>query len=288
MTRPSDGVRGLDGEPTVVSISDVHGYLDRARSALRAVGDHPAFEPLVEADDGGRIHWAGNDYSLVFVGDLVDRGPDSRGVLELAHRLRAEAPPWRVRYTLGNHENGLCYPTPPDVDRYFANRVSDDERRRFYRLMLDGAIIAAYRGYEYTFVHAGAAEGVDATAANDELRTFASAAIDAVGTDADSEVHRRLFEEHDALLGYGEEEGGRGTDAGPLWLDFAHLPADAPPQVVGHTPHDAPTRKGNVVCGDVILRNADSPGGEAVLVETSDSLRALVRETAGGVSVREL
>ena len=31
---------GVDGEPLVVSISDIHGYLGSARSALRIVGDH--------------------------------------------------------------------------------------------------------------------------------------------------------------------------------------------------------------------------------------------------------
>lgn len=62
MTHPRDGVDGLDGEPTIVSVGDVHGYLGRARSALRAVGDHSAFDPLVETEDDGHLHWAGNNY----------------------------------------------------------------------------------------------------------------------------------------------------------------------------------------------------------------------------------
>jgi hypothetical protein len=37
------------------------------------------------------------------------------------------------------------------------------------------------------------------------------------------------------------------------------------------------------VCQDVVVKNADSPGGEAALVETPDSLRALVWEPDGGV-----
>lgn len=288
MTHPRDDVRGLDADPTIVSVSDIHGYLDRARSALTAVGDHPAFDPLVEADDDGRLHWAGNDYVLVFNGDLVDRGPDSRGVLDLARRLREEAPENRVRYNLGNHEAALLWPSPPDHDRWFADRATDEERREFYGLVLDGAVTAAYRGYEYTFVHAGAADGVDPAAANDELRAIAARLVEVVGADDDRPVHRRTFEEHADLLWHGGEDDARGPDAGLLWLDFAHLPADAPPQVVGHTPQVEPTRNGNVVCGDTVLENVDSPGGEAVLVETPESLRALVREFDGGVSLREL
>lgn len=285
---PRDGVAGLPGTPTIASLSDVHGHLDRCRSALVAVGDHPDLDPLVEPDADGRLHWAGGDYVLVFNGDLVDRGPDSRAVLDLVDRLRKEAPDRRVRYHLGNHENGLLYPTPPDVDRRFGQRVTDDERRRFYGWLLDGDVTAAYQGYRYTYVHAGAVDGVEAAALNDELRRVAATAIEAVGTDADAEVHRRVFETHDDLLGYGSSGDGRGPDAGPLWLDFSHLPADAPPQVVGHTPQDAPRVKGNVVCEDVVLRNLDSPGGEAVLLETPDGLDALVREADGGVSHRRL
>lgn len=32
-------VSDIDGEPSIVEISDIHGYLDSARSALLVVGD---------------------------------------------------------------------------------------------------------------------------------------------------------------------------------------------------------------------------------------------------------
>jgi len=83
-----DGVRGLDGDPLVVSLSDIHGYLGSVRSALRTVGDHSRYAPLVEADDEDRLHWAGGDeYVLVFNGDLIDRGPENEAVLALVERL---------------------------------------------------------------------------------------------------------------------------------------------------------------------------------------------------------
>jgi hypothetical protein len=41
---------------------------------------------------------------LIFNGDLVDRGNKNEAVLRMVSRLAAQAPPGRVRVTLGNHE----------------------------------------------------------------------------------------------------------------------------------------------------------------------------------------
>jgi hypothetical protein len=78
---------------------------------------------------------------------------------------------------------------------------------------------------------------------------------------------------------------GRGEDAGLLWMDFRHMPADAPPQIVGHTKQRAPTWAGRAVCENVIRTNHGSPGGEAVLVETPDALSTVTRQPDGSVSV---
>lgn len=75
-----------------MAVGDVHGDLERLIEILRHAG--------LAGEDGG---WAGEDASLVLLGDLIDRGPDSRGVLELAMRLSEQAP-GDVRALLGNHE----------------------------------------------------------------------------------------------------------------------------------------------------------------------------------------
>jgi hypothetical protein len=80
---------------------------------------------------------------------------------------------------------------------------------------------------------------------------------------------------------------GRGADAGIAWLDFEYMPEDAPLQVVGHTRQDNPRRRGNVVCQNVIRNNRREDGGEAVLVETPDSLVALGRDADGDVMDHE-
>lgn len=58
----ADSVEGLadagQEPPTIVSISDVHGYLEPARSALLTLTDHPEFDPLVISDEDGTPHWA--------------------------------------------------------------------------------------------------------------------------------------------------------------------------------------------------------------------------------------
>jgi hypothetical protein len=78
--------------PTFV-VGDVHGHRETLVALLRDAG-------LLDAGDS----WSGQDARLFLLGDLVDRGPDGIGMLDLVMRLEAEAP---VRCLLGNHEAGL-------------------------------------------------------------------------------------------------------------------------------------------------------------------------------------
>ena len=60
-----DIVSNISGTPAVVHISDIHGYIEDARSALLAVGETDTYDPIVVADDTGTLHWADNDYILI-------------------------------------------------------------------------------------------------------------------------------------------------------------------------------------------------------------------------------
>lgn len=280
MTAPPalNAVDGLDVTPLIVSLSDMHGYLADAERALLAVGEHPDYDPVVARDVDGDLRWADNDYVLVFNGDLVDRGPDSAGCVDLAFRLQDEAPAGRVRYHVGNHEEFLLFRALVDRD-WYCSTVSDDEWRAFLDRTVDGRVTVAYEGHNYVYSHAGSPNGVDCSRSNGRLT---SAAEEILTAGDDEERLRDLVEEYNDVFGVGDGDG-RGPGAGPLWLDFEHLPADAPPQVVGHTMHDEPTRTGNVVCQDVFRQNQGAPGGEAVLVESPGDLVALVRDDSGGV-----
>jgi hypothetical protein len=90
--------RGEDswhGVARIVAVGDVHGDYGQFFSVLRATG---------VVDTGG--HWTGGKTHLVQVGDRIDRGPDSRKVMDLVMRLEGEARKAGgfVHPLLGNHE----------------------------------------------------------------------------------------------------------------------------------------------------------------------------------------
>lgn len=90
--RPDPGTR-------IYAIGDVHGrtdLLDPLLHAIRADADRIGADRVGVADPGRRP-------LLLFLGDYVDRGPDSRGVID---RLVAPPPPGFTRLCLmGNHED---------------------------------------------------------------------------------------------------------------------------------------------------------------------------------------
>ena len=81
-----DSVSEFNGRPPIVEISDIHGYLEDARSALLTIGDTDGHEPIITVDDSDTIHWADNDYVLVINGDVIDRGPDNKATLADSRR----------------------------------------------------------------------------------------------------------------------------------------------------------------------------------------------------------
>ena len=134
-------------------ISDVHGCLDALQRLCNALGYDAAFGH----PEGRR---------LVFLGDLVDRGPDSLGVLSLVSRLVSRG---RALLTLGNHDDALLRRLcgePVDIHkgglaqtlaqmearadkRLFKKAVAAlYERAPIYLLLDGGALIVAHAGIE--------------------------------------------------------------------------------------------------------------------------------------------
>ncbi len=72
--------RTADAPPLIIAIGDVHGDFDDFCLILKRVG-------LVDE----RLHWAGNHAILVQTGDLLDRGPKERQVLDLVRSLEEES-----------------------------------------------------------------------------------------------------------------------------------------------------------------------------------------------------
>ncbi|HEX5069765.1 MAG TPA: metallophosphoesterase [Vicinamibacterales bacterium] len=83
------------GVERIVAIGDVHGAYDRFVAILKTTG-------LV--DD--KLRWSGGKAHLVQLGDVVDRGPDSRKALDFIQRLTrdAQGAGGRVHALMGNHE----------------------------------------------------------------------------------------------------------------------------------------------------------------------------------------
>lgn len=75
--------------PVTIAIGDVHGCNDLLIRLLAKIDER----------------YEGRSYKLVFLGDYVDRGPDSRGVLDTLLRVRRDRPD--SVFLKGNHEQAM-------------------------------------------------------------------------------------------------------------------------------------------------------------------------------------
>jgi hypothetical protein len=92
---PAATVCEWDGIERVVAIGDVHGAYDRFVEILKVTG-------VIDND----LRWAGGRTHVVQLGDILDRGDDSRKALELLRRLErpAQSAGGALHALLGNHE----------------------------------------------------------------------------------------------------------------------------------------------------------------------------------------
>lgn len=267
----------FDGTPAVVSVSDIHGYYEAVHSALTAVGE--VRDPVVTEDSSGQLHWADSNYLLIFNGDLIDRGNANKKVLETALRLKQEAPPGHVRLHLGNHEMAIMLPEVLYWPQTFSGQLTRDARITFLDQVRSGVWNVAFDGYNYTYSHAGCDSTFDPANVNARLRTCANEIRNEMtGKDADN-VQESIPSRYELIFGL--DGNGRGPDAGLLWMDFAHMPRNAPPQIVGHSRRTTVTKKGNVICQNTIRSNLQSTGGEAVVIETPSEVSVVTRDETG-------
>ena len=155
-----------DGQ-RIYAVGDVHGRLD-------------LFEELALAIEQDDLDAADADSTVVLLGDLVDRGPDSAGVVETARKWQARRP---VRILAGNHEE-MFLRSFDDIEmlRHFLRHGGrstlfsygiDKDAYNIATLaqvqdMMDAAVPAEHRDFlqgfedyielgDYLFVHAGIA-----------------------------------------------------------------------------------------------------------------------------------
>ena len=111
----------------VVAFGDVHGAYQDWTALLQELG-------IVDAD----LNWSGGKTHLVSLGDLIDRGPGSRKVVELLMKLdqQAEQAGGAVHMVLGNHEvmvmtGDLRYVSPQEFAA-FAEDETQAQRDALY------------------------------------------------------------------------------------------------------------------------------------------------------------
>ncbi len=112
----------------IVAVSDVHGAYGALIETLQ-VAD------VIDED----LAWSGGKTHFVVTGDLLDRGPDSRLVMDLIMRLEHEAPQagGRVHQLIGNHEvmnltGDLRYVADEEYAA-FLDMESEEEREYWYK-----------------------------------------------------------------------------------------------------------------------------------------------------------
>ena len=117
-----------DPSQSLIAIGDVHGDFDDFVGILQRIG-------LIDKQN----HWTGSKTTFVQTGDLLDRGPKPRPVMDLMMALEKEAPAagGRVVSLLGNHEvmnimGDLRYVTPENYAS-FADSKSEDRQKSAYQ-----------------------------------------------------------------------------------------------------------------------------------------------------------
>jgi hypothetical protein len=118
----------FSGVDRVVAVSDIHGDYGAMVATFRKA-------EIIDDD----LAWIGGETNLVITGDLLDRGPDSRQVMDLIMRLEGEAQDagGRVHQLIGNHEvmniaGDLRYVIAHEYAA-FKDDESAEEREKWYQ-----------------------------------------------------------------------------------------------------------------------------------------------------------
>ena len=117
----------VEGADRVVAISDIHGAYGAMVETLKNVG---------VLDD--QLAWGGGTARLVIVGDILDRGPRSRDVMDLLMRLEdeAKAAGGYVHVLIGNHESmnmigDMRYVSKEEYAAFAADETLEERSRWF-------------------------------------------------------------------------------------------------------------------------------------------------------------
>lgn len=125
-----------------IAITDIHGELEKLESVLSKIKTKP-------------------DDIFVFMGDYIDRGPDSKGVVD---RIIEQSNYNKCIYLIGSHEYALLHSPSDDYYKYLFDNYGGPATIRSYGsfnniFRIHGDFFKSLKFYylteKYLFVHAG-------------------------------------------------------------------------------------------------------------------------------------
>jgi len=128
---PLSGMAGeqwhFNNAERIVAFSDVHGDYDAMVATMQGAG-------LIDE----ALDWRGGKTHLVIVGDILDRGPDSRAAMDLLMRLEtaAQEAGGQVHVLIGNHEvmnlvGDMRYVHPGEFASFAADESAEERDQWF-------------------------------------------------------------------------------------------------------------------------------------------------------------
>lgn len=207
----------------VYAVGDIHGCDGLLKSLLR----------LIDEDAGGAKS------RLIFLGDYVDRGPDSKMVVDRLLKVKLERPD--AVFLKGNHEQAMLdFLARPDLNEEWLHWGGDKTlesygvgqiwARRAEELArdLDAALPPAHRDFlhslelwriigDYAFVHAGFKPGVPIEAQSEEACLWIRGEFH--NADADSRPDKTVIHGHHPVKKPLDAGWRIDVDTGAVWSD---------------------------------------------------------------------
>jgi Calcineurin-like phosphoesterase len=180
-------------------VSDVHGYVADLRQSLADAG-------LV--DDEAR--WTGGDAQLWVLGDLIDRGPDGVGSIDLVRSLQQQAPE-QVHMLMGNHEAlALGYKLFPEtrfgeVWAINGGRESDQDRLTDEHVEWLRGLPVVARHSDYLLMHSDTTDYLEWGDSVDDI----NATVTTLLADDDAEAHWEVFASLTSRYDFARGDGTR-------------------------------------------------------------------------------
>ncbi|MGB2578496.1 hypothetical protein AAIR98_000415 [Elusimicrobium simillimum] len=211
---------------STIIVGDVHGHYDELVLILRSA-------ELIDA----KLRWCGGASTLIQMGDLIDKGPQSDQVYQLTDALQGQAAlaGGEVVRIIGNHELELIMGNfvISELGRTAAQHYQED----LIKCVLNGKFKAAYHKHGLLFTHAGVC-GKLLNVFKMQLGALSEAKVATLINSIFTNCVKHGFYKH-PIFNISISRGGRDKYGGIFWEDLQDLylsfPRSPLKQVVGHT-----------------------------------------------------